>query len=193
MVPGKLFFPVSHCKTLYSYRLKTYRKAVFSFPCIVPIACHKRIFYNLKALNDITFPFFDVPCYLNPSCPKPKYNISRIQMKNFPTKVEHLPNQNTVVTNLNAVVTKPKRFRYQPKTLSLQNSTAVVTKLKHTMSRGRNKRDQEHHATQKFGWRQICQIRRVMVLRYILYVKICIFQLFFQKNCPARIPFFKVQ
>ena len=119
MVPGKLFFPVSHCKTLYSYRLKTYRKAVFSFPCMVPIDCHKRIFYNLKALNDITFPFFDVPCYLNPSCPKPKYNISRIQMKNFPTKVEHLPNQNIVVTNLNAVVTKIKRCRHQTKTISL--------------------------------------------------------------------------
>ena len=128
--------------------MKTYPIAVFSFPCMVPIDCHKRIFYKLKALNDIAFPFFDIPCYLNPSCLKPKYNISHIQMKNFPTKVKHLPNQNIVVTNLNAVVTKLERCRYQTQTLSLPTSiavvakrNAVVTKIKRPMSRGRNEHD----------------------------------------------------
>jgi hypothetical protein len=99
-----------------------------------------------------------------------------------PTKTLSLPNSN-------AAVTKPKRFRYQPKTLSLPNSIAVVTKFKHTMSRSGNERHQEHHAGQKFGRHPICQIRRIMALRYIIYVKICIFQLFFQKKLPATFSF----
>jgi hypothetical protein len=53
------------------------------------------------------------------------------------------------------------------------------------MSRGRNGHNKKRPATQKFGWRQICQIRRIMALRYIIYVKICIFQLFFQKKLPG--------
>jgi len=53
------------------------------------------------------------------------------------------------------------------------------------MSRDRNERDQEHHAGEKFGRHPICQIRPIMALTYILYVKICIFQLFFQKKLPA--------
>jgi hypothetical protein len=76
---------------------------------MVPIDCHKKIFYKLKPLNDITFPFFAVPCYLNPQFPNSKYNISHIQMKNFPTKVDHLPTSNAAVTNL-------KRCRYQTQT-----------------------------------------------------------------------------
>jgi hypothetical protein len=159
--------------------VKTYHIAIFSFPCMAPAACNKRIFYNPKALNDNTFPFFDVPWYLNPPFPKSKYTISHIQMKNFPTKVERLPTSNAVATTSSAAVTKLKRCRCQPQTLSLPTSIAVVTKLKHTMSRGRNERDQEHHARQKFGWRQICQIRRVMALIYYYIVNICFFQLFF--------------
>jgi hypothetical protein len=76
---------------------------------MVPVAFNKENFYNFKALNDNTFPFFAVPFYLNPQFPKPKCNISHIQMKNFPTKVEHLPNSNAAVTNL-------KRCRYQTQT-----------------------------------------------------------------------------
>jgi hypothetical protein len=93
-------------------RVKACQKAVFSFPCMVPIDCHKRIFYNPKALNDITFPFFDVPCCLNPFFLKPKYNISHTQIKNFPTKVKHLPTQNAVAANSNTIVTNLKHCRY---------------------------------------------------------------------------------
>ena len=57
------------------------------------------------------------------------------------------------------------------------------------MSRDRNERDQEHHAGEKFGRHPICQIRRIMALTYILYAKICIFQLFFQKKLPATFSF----
>ena len=53
------------------------------------------------------------------------------------------------------------------------------------MSRGINGHNKKRPATQKFGWRQIFQIRRIMALRYIIYVKICIFQLFFQKKLPG--------
>jgi hypothetical protein len=63
--------------------------------------------------------------------------------------------------------------------LLLPASNAAVTKLKHTMPRGRNERHQEHHARQKFGRHHICQIRRVMALRYILYVKYMYFSTFF--------------
>jgi hypothetical protein len=44
-------------------------------------------------------------------------------MKNFPTKVEHLPNSNAAVTNL-------KRCRYQYQMLPLPNLNAAVTNLK---------------------------------------------------------------
>jgi hypothetical protein len=116
-------FQVSQGKTPYSYCLKTCQIAVFSFPCIVPVAWHKRIFYNFKALNGNTFPFFAVPCYLNPQFPKPKYNISHIQMKNFPTKAEHLPNSN-------AVAAKLKRCRYQTQRCRYQNQTPYVPRQK---------------------------------------------------------------
>jgi hypothetical protein len=114
IVSSPLFDENKRRKTM-PYRLKTCQQAVFSFPCMVPIDCHKRIFYNLKPLNDITFPFFAVPCYLNPPFPNSKYNISHIQMKYFPTKVEHLPNSNAAVASL-------KRCRCQPQSLSLPNS-----------------------------------------------------------------------
>jgi hypothetical protein len=50
------------------------------------------------------------------------------------------------------------------------------------MSPGRNEHNKKHPATQKFGRDQICQIRRVMALRYILYVKNMYFSTFFSKK-----------
>jgi hypothetical protein len=76
---------------------------------MVPIDCHKKIFYNLKPLNDITFPFFAVSSYLNPPFPHPKYTISPYQVDDFPhqsgtfphpkhyrspSQVHHVPRQN---------------------------------------------------------------------------------------------------
>ena len=84
-------FPVFQGKTTYSYKLKTYRKAVFSFPCIVPIALNKRIFYNFKALNGNTFPFYIVSLFLNPQFPLPERTISPYQVDNFPIQRSTCP------------------------------------------------------------------------------------------------------
>jgi hypothetical protein len=51
---------------------------------MVPIAFNKRRFYNLKALNDNTFPFYIVSLFLNPQFPPPERTISPSQTDDFP-------------------------------------------------------------------------------------------------------------
>jgi hypothetical protein len=50
----------------------------------VPIACNKRRFYNLRALNVNSFPFEIAIFFLKPHFPEPKYTIFPTQMSNFP-------------------------------------------------------------------------------------------------------------
>ena len=71
--------------------VNAYQIAVFSFPCMVPVAFNKRIFYNFKALNGKTFPFFAVPFFLSPPFPHLKYTISPYQVDDFPIKSSTSP------------------------------------------------------------------------------------------------------
>jgi hypothetical protein len=47
----------------------------------VPIACNKRRFYNLRALNVNTFPFEIAIFFLKPHFPEPKHTIFPTQMR----------------------------------------------------------------------------------------------------------------
>jgi hypothetical protein len=124
---------------------------------MVPIAWNKRRFYNFRALNVNTFPAKVAFFFFNPQFPLPKYTISPSQMKNFPTQSGTFP--------------KPKLYR----------SPSQIHDFP-----GRNEHIQEHHANQKFGWHQICQIHQFMALIYILYVKYMYFSTFFAiKKLPG--------